>query len=196
MEDRKKALKRQRIKDYFLEAAKALIINEGVENVSVRKVADDAGYSFATLYKYFADLNALLWDVKQSMLLDFTKYLKEQSPGNPLDASGLKKVFRIYTAYFIEHPYVFKFFYFHMLTRPQQQGEEAPDFDAMTRAAFQGFVASGQLQQADIETVARTCIYTVHGMLTLLFSGNGDLTASSLHEELDRIIDYLLPGRS
>ena len=45
--DEKKELKRQRIRTYFLEAAKEIIINEGYESVSVRKVADIAGYSYA-----------------------------------------------------------------------------------------------------------------------------------------------------
>jgi hypothetical protein len=41
--DDKKVLKKQRIKTYFLEAAKEIIMNDGVENISVRKVADIAG---------------------------------------------------------------------------------------------------------------------------------------------------------
>ena len=50
----KKALKKQRIKTYFLEAAKEIIINDGVENISVRKVADMAvgdGWVYPTYHK-------------------------------------------------------------------------------------------------------------------------------------------------
>lgn len=191
--ENKKKLKRQRTREYFLDAAKELVENEGVESVSVRRVADDAGYSFATLYKYFADLNELLWDVKQAMILDFAGYMQEKMPGVLVDGGGMKSVFQIYTDYFFQHPNVFKFFYFHRLIPPHRPQEEAaPDFDAMSRQAFLGYVRQGKLKEQDVDTVARTCIYTVHGMLTLFFSGNGDLTETSLQAELARIIDYLL----
>ena len=51
----KKEIQRQRMMKYFIEAGKQIILEEGVKNVTVRKVADLAGYSYATLYNYFED---------------------------------------------------------------------------------------------------------------------------------------------
>ena len=44
----------------ILDAARELFVNEGVEAVSMRKVADKIGYSATTLYSYFDD-KALLY---------------------------------------------------------------------------------------------------------------------------------------
>jgi AcrR family transcriptional regulator len=48
---------REKIKD----AARELFVAEGVEAVSMRKIADKIGYSATTLYNYFEDKDALLY---------------------------------------------------------------------------------------------------------------------------------------
>lgn len=45
----------------ILDAARELFVIEGVEAVSMRKVADKIGYSATTLYNYFDDKEALLY---------------------------------------------------------------------------------------------------------------------------------------
>ena len=45
----------------ILDAARELFVSEGVEAVSMRKVADKIGYSATTLYNHFDDKEALLY---------------------------------------------------------------------------------------------------------------------------------------
>lgn len=193
--DHKQKIKRQRIKIYFGESAKEIIAKEGIESVSVRKVADAAGYSYATLYNYFEDINELLWDVKQGMIDDIIETMKKKMSNISLDINGVKILFRIYITYYFENPNIFKFFYFHKLIKPRKKLNDTavePDFNEMMRATFKSFVLEGRLSAMDLEVVGKTCIYAVHGMLTLFFTGNGDLTEESIFEELNKIIDYLL----
>lgn len=51
--------KRKRIMSYFIQATIELMEEEGIENLSVRKVANRAGYNGATLYHYFSNLEEL-----------------------------------------------------------------------------------------------------------------------------------------
>ena len=53
-------LKRKRIMIYFIEATEKLIRSDGVEGLSIRKIASEAGYNSATLYNYFEDLEYLV----------------------------------------------------------------------------------------------------------------------------------------
>ena len=62
-------IKKKRILTYFIEAAQEIMANEGIENITLRKVADIAGYNGATLYNYFADFDQLI-------LFASLKYLK------------------------------------------------------------------------------------------------------------------------
>ncbi|MDL0234487.1 TetR/AcrR family transcriptional regulator [Clostridioides difficile] len=52
-----KELQKKRILMYFIEAAQNIMENEGIENITLRKVADMAGYNSSTLYKYFKNLD-------------------------------------------------------------------------------------------------------------------------------------------
>lgn len=53
-------VKRKRIMIYFIEATEKLIQSEGVEGISIRKIANQAGYNSATIYNYFDDLEHLV----------------------------------------------------------------------------------------------------------------------------------------
>jgi AcrR family transcriptional regulator len=193
--DDKKNTKRQRIKMYFLEAAEEIIQAEGHESVSVRKVANKAGYSYATIYNYFTDLNELLWATKEIMVNKLYKTIIEKIQGVEFDISGIKKVFSIYAEYYFENPNIFRFFYFYRLNRPERGGEDTSnelDITGMWRDTFMSFVADGSIKEQDIEIVAKTIIYAVHGMIALCLSNNGDLTEENLHKDLEKMIDYLL----
>lgn len=191
-----KGLKKQRIKMYFLEAAKELITKEGVENVSVRKVADMAGYSYPTLYNYFEDLNELLWEVKGFMIHDLVKVIQKKAFQPISNTEGLKMLFKAYIAYYLDNPNIFKFFYFYQLHKPGRKLEDAigePDYNSMWGETFKNFVMEGKLKEKDIEVVAKIFIYAMHGMLTLYFSNNGDLQEEeNLYKDLEKMVDYLM----
>ncbi len=188
--------KRNRTKLYFLQAARDMIVSQGVESVSVRKVADIAGYAYPTLYNYFRDVNDLLFETKAMMILDMVNLLHKEMHAPVKDTLDLKSALKAYIQYYLNHPNVFKFFYLYPLKKPEQTSEDAitePDFGIMWQQAFHSFVISGRLAQKDIEAVAKTLIYAIHGMLMLSFSNNGDLSdTNNLYRDLYQIVDFLL----
>lgn len=195
MSEDKKNFKRQRIKLHFLEAAKEIIIKDGVENVSVRKVADMAGYSYATIYNYFKDLNELFWDVRSLIIKDITEYMYNKIKEPIYDLEGIKKLFKFYISYYFENPNVFKFFYFHQLSKRDEVAEGAetkPNFEEIWNETLKGFVVDGTLKETDVEVISKIFIYTMHGMIAISFSDNDGLTEETVYQDLDRIIDYLM----
>lgn len=194
MVDEKKNLKKERIKMFFLEAAKEIIVEEGVENISVRKVADLAGYSYATIYNYFEDLNELLWDVRNLLIGDIAGYMQKKINEPLYDLGGIKKLLKVYMSYYFENPNVFKFFYFYKLIKPSKRVEEngGLNFEEIWSQTFKGFVLNGTLQESDIEVISKIFIYSMHGMITISFSYNEELTEEKLNKELEQIIEYVL----
>ncbi|GEN56750.1 hypothetical protein GCM10012290_15100 [Halolactibacillus alkaliphilus] len=65
----RKALQRKRMWQYFIDAAVDIIERDGLEAVTIRRVADLAGYTSSTAYNYFDDLS----HVKFFASLKFTK---------------------------------------------------------------------------------------------------------------------------
>ena len=50
-------LKKKRMLTYFIKSAQDIMTAEGMQGITLRKVADGAGYNNATLYNYFDDLD-------------------------------------------------------------------------------------------------------------------------------------------
>lgn len=197
--EERQEIKKQRMKTYFLEAAIQAVKNEGADQLTVRKVADAAGYSYATIYNYFKDLNALLWETRQLMILELVEAVKSKMSAPVKDKEDIKKVFKIYMGYFFENPEVFRFFYFYPLTKPEFEsigcpGDQShdPDFSSMWSETFGAFVQNGILSPEDIEIVAKLMIYSVQGLLTLRFSSAGDMTEDQAYQDLEKIVDHLL----
>ncbi len=190
----KQSLKTQRVKSYFVQAAKKIILDEGVENVSVRKVADLAGYTFSTIYNYYGNLNDLLQEVKTDMIHDLMLHMQNTLPRKVLDLNDIKKQNRIYVGYFIDHPKVFSFFYSYRLHPVEKDPAEVPDFSAQYLETYHGFVESGVIRESDVMPLAKTFIYSIQGLLALYFSDNG-MSVEMLFEELDRVAEFLLRER-
>lgn len=83
----KKEIQRKRIMTYFIDAAREIIDEEGIEGITIRKVADKAGYNSATLYNYFENLDHLIFFAAMKYIRDYAhtlpKYLKDAD--NALD---------------------------------------------------------------------------------------------------------------
>ncbi len=70
-----KSLKERRIMSYFIEAIIDLMDKEDVESITIRKIADAAGYNSATLYNYFDNLDHLIVYASVSRLKEYIRDL-------------------------------------------------------------------------------------------------------------------------
>ncbi len=195
MRHKENSLKSGRIRSYFIEAAKEIIIRDGVESVSVRKVGELAGYSYATIYNYFRDLNQLLQETKLCMIRDMAAYMGSVQGKKANGLDEIKRLNRMYACYYLEHPHVFRFFYSYRLTGEPKAAEQSFDYEASWRDTYQCFVADGTIREEDVSIVAKALIYALHGLLALFFSDNG-LTQEALFNDLDQLTEYLLIRRA
>lgn len=183
-------LKNQRVKGYFLEASKQIISSEGVENISARKVAEIAGYSYATIYNYFKDIDELLSETKALMVSDVVRHMRDEMRFAPQSIEDVKRLLIIYIRYHLDNPHIFRFFYFYRLSDNKGYKEQY-DFSSHWIETFHFLVEQKSLKEYEVESCAKTLIYSVHGLLALFLSGNG-LTEEIMFADLDRIIDFVL----
>ncbi|SDY59105.1 DNA-binding transcriptional regulator, AcrR family [Evansella caseinilytica] len=73
----KKEIQRARMWRYFLDAATEVIEEEGIQNVTIRKIADKAGYTSSTAYNYFKDLSHLKFFAAMRFTTDYLNELPE-----------------------------------------------------------------------------------------------------------------------
>jgi AcrR family transcriptional regulator len=106
-----KEIQEQRMREYFIQACKDLLKGEGLRSVSVRSVADRAGYSFATMYNYFRDINDLLFLCVSDFQKECNEFVAEHVKKSPLGEVRLQKAVQAYMEYFVEYPGIFELFF-------------------------------------------------------------------------------------
>lgn len=103
-----KSKRKERNRQYFIDAAKTIIEQEGVDAISVRKVADLAGFSYATLYNYFSDVNALLTYTAVDYLQTCHDKIIDKVDMSQRNPIVLIHYAKEYFTYMVEHPNIFK----------------------------------------------------------------------------------------
>lgn len=74
-------LKKKRMLTYFIKAAQDIMNKEGIAGVTLRKVADGAGYNNATLYNYFEDLDHVILFASLKYLSLYNKKVEKALKG-------------------------------------------------------------------------------------------------------------------
>lgn len=186
-----KCTKAERTQAYFIATAKQMILKDGISNTSVRKIAAQAGYSYATLYNHFGGMEELLLQTKISMMNDFFAFVKEKLPNGVSGIEDIKILNRLHLSYYFENPNIFEFFYQYQI-RPQKI--DLPillEFSSTWRGIFERLAKRQIIPANKVDLISKTLIYSIHGILTLCFSNNA-LSFDSLCSDLDHITEMLL----
>lgn len=194
--DRRKS-KRERVRTLFAETAKEIIRREGVEVITVRRVAEEAGYTFASIYNNFENIDELLQYSRELIVRDLAvhigaeeKKLGEKKAGKEL----LAALFKCYIAYFLENPTIFRFFFFYPHP-PRSESipdhtKEAAFTDAFTQS-FSFISDAWGFSEEELSLLSRSLIYTIHGMLTLSMAGYEEMKQSTADTFLDELLTFL-----
>ena len=188
-----KSIKQQRIESYFIDAAKEIIKKEGAHSVTVRKIAELSGYSYGSIYNYYADLDELLFHVKNAMIYDMMDMMQFGGGEKKSSIEDIKMGNRMFITYFIENPYIYEFFYAYPIKKQGDTPVDDVSFDENRAKAYMGFVEDGTIKMEDLNTVIMTVIFSIFGLLTLYFSSNG-ITKEQVYESIDNITENLLKG--
>ena len=182
----------KQVRRHFAETARTMILESGVESVSIRKIADRAGYAYASIYNHFRNLDELLWYARSLIIHDFAESLAPEAPGGGADS--IRATIREYLSWFLERPHAYRFLYGHQLDRSAKKDSspaDEPGFEERRMAGF-AFLAEEGWSENDIGTVIRTLIYSAQGLLTLSIAGNDNMDAGQVHKDMDELIDFMI----
>ncbi len=188
-------IQEERIKGYFLDAAKHLLRTKGLQGVSVRSVASLAGYSYATLYNYFKDIKELLFRCVEDFCREAEAFVQERSRGAEGGQGRLRATARAYAEYLAGHPGVFELFFLERLgeleSRVETAGRITGLLDGLCAASLEACVAEGSYDPAEAAAVMEELRYALPGMLLLyhnrLAPREEEAFLNALDRELDRI---------
>jgi len=104
--------KRKRIMTYFIEATQKLIQSEGVDGLSIRKIANEAGYNSATLYNYFRDLEHLTLFGSACYLRDYVIALGRSLTPEMSGLERFRTIYRCFNDFAFRYPDIFHNMFF------------------------------------------------------------------------------------
>jgi AcrR family transcriptional regulator len=192
----------QRRKD-IIKAVRALIKAGGAREITLRKVAEKAGFSTTVVYNLFQNKATLITQAMDSDLLDLVKAMRNAMDANLPILENIRRTGRAYVVFGMRHPDQYALVF--MERRPHapvessrvEHGNVAQDPYAFACQLFVELAETGQVQLQHAEAMAQIFWEGLHGMVSLrLVFGDGE--AWFEHDEfsrhLDAMIDVLLTG--
>ena len=193
----RRAREKEQLRRQILSAARELFVNEGYENVSMRKIADKIEYSPTTIYLYFKDKADLLDSVCKETLLNLlnTLELLKRDKSDPVEV--LRKSGKAYVEFGLKYPQDYKLTF---VVRPQFQkglglqegsvGERVFDY---LRAMVSECIRQKRFRQVDVEITGQALWSAVHGV-TLLLIDFPDFPWTDKDKLIDTVIQTMIEG--
>jgi AcrR family transcriptional regulator len=110
-----KEIQEERMRRYFIDAAKEILRSEGLKSISVRNIADRAGYSYATLYNYFRDVKDLIFECVKDFQEECNVFISSNIPNSQSGKEQIRGITLQYIRYFLEYPGIFDLFFLEKL---------------------------------------------------------------------------------
>jgi AcrR family transcriptional regulator len=189
------SLKSNQVQAVFVEAARALILREGMEALTIRRIAAEAGYTFASIYNHFEKLDELLWRTRARMVEDLARHLAAAGRLDAASTDDVVGVFLSYVDYFLERPHAYRFIYCHRLDaslKPPGLAAAADPLAAQLFRTFSYLYARGLRGPEELAAISSAIRFGVQGVLTLYLAGNEGMTAGQAREHARTIVLHAL----
>ena len=195
---------KQELRQQILDAARELFVNEGLEAVTMRKIAEAIEYSATAIYSYFKDKETLIAELCAqdfySLAQTFGEVARITDPIERLRETG-----RTYVRFAVQYPNQYRFMF---MTRHENEPDEEslarignPNEDsyAFVAATVSAAIASGRLraEYADVDTLTQVFWGAVHGPIALHLAMKHDspfVDWKPLEQTTDLVIDALIRG--
>lgn len=157
-----KEIQRKRVMLYFINATNELINEEGISNITLRKVADKAGYNSATLYNYFENLEHLIFYAAMKNMKDYTLALDNYLKGAQNAMDRFLKIWECFCNYSFDDPEIYNIIFFPNLNKDMEHYLEEyyrlfPDEIASSDESVSTMLLKGDIYQRN-ETTIIDCV--------------------------------------
>lgn len=164
---------RDEVRGKILDAARELFAAEGIEAVSMRKIADAVEYSPSIIYQYFADKDALLHELCSEDFGALAQTFGEiASVADPIER--IEQIALAYVRFGIEHPNHYRLMFMTQFHGKKLDAEEMskkgnPDEDgyAFLRQAVREAIAAGRYRigLTDADLISQVLWAALHGLV-------------------------------
>lgn len=168
----RKAREKETLKMLILQGAKKLFLERGIEQTTIRNIADEIDYSVGTVYVYFKDKNAILHDLHSIGFQELGGYFTELfAIKDPMER--LRKMGFTYLKFAMENSEMYDLMFivkapmeFIESTEKEAWTEGADTFDALKKTVEE-CMNEGHFEGHSLEALSFMIWSLVHGMCCL-----------------------------
>jgi AcrR family transcriptional regulator len=197
---RQKSLLRQEI----LDAARDILVREGYDGLSMRKVAERIDYSPTAIYLHFKNRDDLVFCVCEQLMAGLVKELQQVADRHADPLVALKKGLRRYVEFGLQHPQHYQAtFGIPHGHDPQNLAKKDARHQAPGTMATQAFgflprlvgecVKQKKLAKVDVHNASCALWAGIHGMTSLLIV-MPNFTWGDQERVVDQLITMLVDG--
>ena len=193
---------REEIRTLILDAARELFATEGVEAVTMRRIADRIEYSPTAIYFHFRDKESLLAELCECDFRNFAHgFTVLAQIADPLER--LRAIGRAYVEFGLSNPSHYRWMF--MTPKPMNEktdfstkGNPEEDAYAFLKQILTELRDQGRLRDelTNVEILAQTIWGTIHGLVSLEIAKNQDpwVEWAPIEERTSLAIDMIERG--
>jgi AcrR family transcriptional regulator len=173
----------------ILDAAGEIVMEEGAEAFSMRRLAARCGYTLPTIYHHFGDKPGLLETLLDERFREMVAVIRRAV--SPVDdpAESLRRMLRAFIDFGLSNPR-----HYQLMISTLQEGAEPPAAEEareLFEAPVRALLDRGRLRAGDVEVGTQVIWAFAHGLISLLTS-RADLEWAP--DLLDVALDGMLHG--
>jgi AcrR family transcriptional regulator len=184
----RKERQKEELRGKILEAAKALFIERGFEETSIRNIAERIEYSPTTIYLYFKDKDDIFYALHQEGFMLLNQYLRAlQNVADPFER--LKAITKAYINFALENREFYDLMFIsrspmNALTKDDEKWVEGNKAFGALKGTMTECIQKGYFKGMDPEIVCFTCWSMVHGVCSLEIRGRCSVISEANQENL------------
>lgn len=209
----KKTIKKHRNMSYFIDAASKIMDEEGMQAITIRKVADIAGYNSATLYNYFKNLDELILYASIRHLKEYTFSLSQYLNALHNNIDKYYEIWKYFCKYSFSNPEIYNIIFFgkhsdsisniieeYYSIFPEELGDHSEELLPMLLKSnlhernlilLKILAADGYLKEEYLNDINEMTILLYHGMLTKILNSEETLNVEECSETMLRYIKQI-----
>lgn len=187
-----KDIKKKRTLKVFIEETRKIITEEGIDNVTIRKVAKKTGYNSATIYNYFDNCNQLIFFASLDFLGEYSQAMPDYIAGAEDEIERFILMWECFCKYSFENPKIYYSIftehigdaskilmdnYFKIYPEKLKSADQSlvrmlrsPDLSERASFASKPLTEKGILTKDQAENMDNMITYIYHGLLTLMIN--------------------------
>jgi len=203
----RRAREKEALKAKIIEAASLLLVEEGFESVSIRRIADQIEYSPATIYLYFKDKAELIDAICEELFGQMLEALTDAGAGESDPLKRLRIGMRRYIEFGMSHPN----HYLAVFGQPSRSQEETAEGHEAHRLGMEAFeilrqslrecINHGAMPACDVETTSQAAWMCLHGVTSLMITTYGgpfpvypEMSDADRNHLIDSALDLIIAG--